>query len=177
MISLLFSAFALGHPDGLTAMPEEIDAWLNSVVLLQTDGAWCSGAVISSNQVVTAYHCVATGGQSRVELRDGTVLDGKTVSAFPKSDVALLEVELPSGLEPLQIRSDLPLPGTPVFALGHPLAPSAEELPRSASASRWLKLGTSTASFSEPLLLAAVTKGVSTLRLLSLPAQAPCDIF
>ena len=54
-------------------------------------------------------------------------LTEKTVSAFPKSDVALLEVELPSGLEPLQICSDLPLPGTPVLALGHPLALLADK--------------------------------------------------
>ena len=127
MISLILSALTFGHTEAHTALPEDINRWLDSVVLLQTDGAWCSGAVIASDQVVTAYHCVATGGQSRIELRDGRVFEGHAVSAFPKSDVAISRVDLPTQLQPLKFRTDAPIVGTSVYALGHPFAPLADK--------------------------------------------------
>ena len=48
---------------GDSATPENVDTWLNSVVMIQTDAAWCSGAVIDKTHIVTAYHCVSSGGK------------------------------------------------------------------------------------------------------------------
>ena len=40
---------------------QEIQGWLDAVVLLTNNGAFCSGALIDEEgTVLTAYHCVAS---------------------------------------------------------------------------------------------------------------------
>ena len=107
--------------------PAEIERWMNSVVLLITGSGWCSGVVVDeTGTIATAYHCVSTGQQSEVWLRDGTRLEGRVYAADPTHDLALLRAPELAGVEPLPIRTDQIKQGEIVYAMGHPYAPVAE---------------------------------------------------
>ena len=108
--------------------PEDIERWMDSVVLLITGPAYCSGAVIDDQgTVVTAYHCVATGQTSLVQLEDGTKGLSKILAVYPDADLALLEVEaFANKVPPLPIRQSEVRRGEVVYGLGHPFAPLAE---------------------------------------------------
>lgn len=112
------------------ATPDEIEAWLDSVVLLVTGNAWCTGVVIDEEgTVATAYHCVANGLRPLVRLRSGEDdrFVGKTIAARAKEDLALVKVPgLAGKVRPLAIR-DLPVRrGERVYGIGHPYAPAAD---------------------------------------------------
>jgi len=112
------------------ATPDEIEAWLDSVVLLLTGNAWCTGVVIDEEgTVATAYHCVANGLRPLVRLRTGEDdrFVGKTIAARAKEDLALVKVPgLAGKVRPLAIR-DIPVRrGERVYGIGHPYAPAAD---------------------------------------------------
>ncbi len=98
-----------------------LDAWLQSVVLLQMGPSWCAGVVIDpAGTVATAYHCVAGGLPVRVSFRDGEDRPGRVIARDPAHDLAILTVDLPAGVPWLPLREDDPAIGDTVFALGHP---------------------------------------------------------
>jgi len=105
----------------------DIERWLDSVVMLVTGPAWCSGVVIDDvGTVATAYHCIAMGRESRVSTRDGQEYIGETIAALPDEDLALLSVpELAGVVAPLPVRAERPALGETVYGLGHPYAPTA----------------------------------------------------
>ena len=110
------------------AAPRDIERWLDSVVMLITGPAWCSGVVIDDQgTVATAYHCVASGLRPQVHTRGGDVFVGRTQAGRPREDVALISVpELAGVVAPLAVRPDLPARGERVYGLGHPYAPVAD---------------------------------------------------
>lgn len=94
---------------------------LDSVVIVESGGAFCSGAVVAGERVLTAYHCVAaSGGRARIRTRDGERLVGRVRGRDVAADLAWLDVP---GLSapPLEIRPGAPTPGEAVRALGHPM--------------------------------------------------------
>lgn len=117
-----------------------IDAWLDSVVLLQTGPSLCAGVVVAEAEdtavaelptptseggvttriVATAYHCVATGLAPRVKYRGGEAHTGRVVARDPAHDLALVEVEVPAGVAGLPLRTEPVTIGDTVYALGHP---------------------------------------------------------
>ncbi|MBM4390224.1 MAG: trypsin-like peptidase domain-containing protein [Deltaproteobacteria bacterium] len=101
-----------------------MEHWIDAVVLLVTGPSICAGVALDDRTVATAYHCVATGQRPRVERRDGTRGQGRTVAMDPAHDLALVEVE-GLALSWLPPRDDLPLPGERVYAIGHPYASAA----------------------------------------------------
>lgn len=108
------------------ASPSAIASWQDSVVLLLTGPAWCSGVLIDDKgTVATAYHCVASGLRPQVTLRDGRTSLGRTVAARPREDLALIEVPELAGSPWLRVRTDEPAQGERVYGLGHPFAPYA----------------------------------------------------
>ena len=111
--------------------PDNIEQWMDSIALIITGPAYCSGAVIDNRgTVVTAYHCIATGQTSLVQLEDGTTGFSKIVAVAPEADLALLEVsEFAGKVPPLSIRQDTVRRGEVVYGLGHPFAPLAERNP------------------------------------------------
>lgn len=122
------AADPLTAPGPVMATPSEISTWLDSVVLLVTGPAYCSGVVIDDEgTVATAYHCVASGLRSRVTTRDGASGKGRVLATRPREDLALISVpELAGKVPPLSVRHDSPRQGERVYGLGHPFAPAAE---------------------------------------------------
>ena len=110
---------------------EVIEGWLDSVVLLLTGNAWCSGVVIDDKgTVATAYHCVANGLRPSVRVRfdEDARFVGRTIAAAAKEDIALVSVpELAGKVPPLQIREEVVARGDRVYGIGHPFAPAAEK--------------------------------------------------
>ena len=90
-------------------------------------GGQGSGVVIDdSGHVLTNNHVVATtagGGQVRVTLLDGRVLDADVVGLDPSTDLAVLRLlDPPADLVPVELgSSDQVRVGDPVMAVGNPL--------------------------------------------------------
>lgn len=101
--------------------------WLDAVVLLTTGSSVCAGTLVDTEgSVLTAYHCVANGLPSSVELHDGRVLRGRTVAADPEHDLALVVlIEAPQDVAPLRLADAPPVQGSEVWAIGHPFASAA----------------------------------------------------
>ena len=108
-------------------LPDDIDQWMKSVVLLLTGPAWCTGAVIDdAGTVATAYHCVASGLKVEVRTRSGDQYFGRMISADPDNDIALLRIpELAGTVPALALRDQAPRQGEAIYGLGHPFAPVA----------------------------------------------------
>ena len=106
----------------------QFESWLNGVVLLINNGAWCSGALIDQDgHVATAYHCIASNRPTYVETKLGHIGEGLVIAADPDHDLAILYVaafdqKLPQ-IQPLLIRDSVPNIGERMFGLGHPYAP------------------------------------------------------
>ena len=126
-LSFLLLGLAQAHSE---IGSQEIQDWLDAVVLLTNNGAFCSGALIDDGTVLTAYHCVASGRNTTVQTRSQNVYQGHTVAVDVQHDLALVQLEDWSSNEiliPLSVNLDSPMQGDWVYALGHPLAPYARK--------------------------------------------------
>ena len=110
-----------------TPLPDRIDTWMTSVVLVVTGPSWCSGVVIDDKgTVATAYHCIASGLRPEIRQRGGDSAMGEIVAVVPDDDLALLRVaDLAGVVKPLPLRADNPRQGERLYGLGHPFAPVA----------------------------------------------------
>ena len=109
------------------ASPDQIDAWLDSVVLLVNNGAWCSGAFIGTDgKIATAYHCVASGRETAVKLRSGALVYAETIAVDPKHDLAIIQAKGLKVKAVLPLSEGRPRQGDQLYALGHPMAPLAD---------------------------------------------------
>lgn len=118
------------YPTNSGSTMDNIPVWLDAVVLLVNNGAWCSGVLLPENgYVATAYHCVASGRDTLVQLRDGRSAHAQTISVDSTHDLAVLWVEEWQSLDvaSLSVVEDTPRVGEKVFALGHPYAPYARK--------------------------------------------------
>jgi serine protease Do len=82
-----------------------------------------SGFVIDpAGSIVTNYHVLENAFDISVTLYDGSVLPGKMLYASRLADLAVLHVESPTPLTPVQWGDSTKLQiGEPVFAIGNPL--------------------------------------------------------
>ncbi len=140
-IPLLFSLMGMARADPVTRppLPDRVDGWMESVVLMITGPGWCTGVVIDDKDtVLTAYHCVANGRRSEVRLRSGERFIGKTIAVVPRDDIALLKVEGISGKAPaMSLRDKAPRQGERVYGLGHPFAPASGRTPAMDGVLQW----------------------------------------
>jgi Trypsin-like peptidase domain len=76
--------------------------------------ARCQGVVAGDAQsALTAAHCLDEGERRvKVQLHDGRVLAAQVVRVNRAQDVAFLRLATPAGVEPLQVASALPFPGS-----------------------------------------------------------------
>lgn len=138
LVAIVLPALAAPEPPA-GALPGQVERWLDSVVMLVTGPAWCSGVVIDEQgTVLTAYHCVANGRRPHIVLRDGTRVTGRTTAMSPSDDLALVAApDLADKVRPLPIREDAPRQGEHVYGMGHPFAPAAEPGRRLEGMLRW----------------------------------------
>lgn len=137
ILSLLLWSQAHAHSNINTS---DIQRWLDAVVLLTNNGAFCSGSFVDdAGTVLTAYHCVASGRETIVQTRSDVTYTAETIAVDVKHDLALLQIQnwkSSVSIIPLVVRLDSPKQGEPVYALGHPLAPY-ERKPMLKGTLRW----------------------------------------
>ncbi len=119
-------------PPAVVAPPSCSEGWAarvyresrGSVVRIEDLRSFGAGFVMfSPTYVATAAHVVALGRPLVVTAADGSHQHAKVVAIDPENDVALLELEHPfPGAAPLVPASAPPVVGSPVLAIGHPLA-------------------------------------------------------
>ena len=84
---------------------------LGTAVLLRTDGI-----------AVTNAHVVGKETAVIVLLHDGAALDAKVLSLNEHEDLALLEIAgLPESIQAIELEAEVPMIGSEVYAVGHPL--------------------------------------------------------
>jgi Trypsin-like peptidase domain len=92
-----------------------------ATVAIESPG--CTGVVSESPQLVlTAKHCVA-GASLRIRLSTGDVRTAWVVATNAASDQAVLFLEEPAGVAPLDIARRPQIPGTVLYFSGHPDRP------------------------------------------------------
>ena len=106
---------------GGAGAPNEIAA--QTVLIVSTRGASCSGAVLSRVLVLTAAHCVQPQANYAIALVEG---------ASPRL-VRVLDVVLHPGFDPAQFKTRRPTPDLAILKLSEPLASA---LPRGAACNR-----------------------------------------
>lgn len=100
-----------------------VESWLDAVVRVEQGSSFCSGTTVTPHGLIlTAYHCVASGGEPRVEFRDGTVRQGRVVGTDVRADLALIETEVDRSDAWLPLSLEAPKVGSWVVALGHPIS-------------------------------------------------------
>ena len=107
------------------ARPEQVKDWMESVPLIITGAHYCSGVVLEPDgQILTAYHCIASGQKPKVFFEDGSVYTGEISIVDVASDLALINI--PEKRKGIPLRISKPQRGESIWALGHPFAPLAE---------------------------------------------------
>lgn len=97
------------------------DLPLDAVVLLLQGSGTCAGAFIDdTGTVVTAYHCVASGGRPKVTNHAGDTAVGRVIATRASMDMALISVPDLASDAWLPLRDGNPLLGETVRAIGHP---------------------------------------------------------
>lgn len=93
---------------------------LDSVVFVEQGSSACAGALVDEQgTVLTAYHCVVSGGRPRITTRDGRVAIGRVRTVDRRHDLALVDVPGLAGDPFLELGSEAKA-GDPVQVLGHP---------------------------------------------------------
>lgn len=94
-----------------------------AVVRIESAGSYGAGFLVSTNRhVATALHVVDLGRPVLVTLFDGTTRRARVVATDGEEDLAILELDEGASTAPLPLARDVPVPGQPVLAIGHPLA-------------------------------------------------------
>lgn len=93
---------------------------LDAVVFVAQGTHVCAGTRLDGDVVLTAYHCVVSGGPVRVRGRDGRQVVGRVRAVDRARDLALVDVPGLGG-PTLPWSPDPPTPGDAVRAIGHPL--------------------------------------------------------
>ena len=112
----LFAMAFLGPPAARAAPPA---VPLDAVVSVQLGESTCAGAFVAEDRVITAYHCVASGGRAVVTTRDGLSATARVVGTSVADDLALLETPVMAP-EVLEVRVDAPEIAESVWAIGQP---------------------------------------------------------
>jgi S1-C subfamily serine protease len=97
-------------PEGQGQSPEQYQSGLGSGFVWDQQG-----------HIITNNHVIDGADQINVNFSDGTSLQAELVGADPDSDLAVLKVDLPAGVEPLQLADSNTIKvGQLAIAIGNP---------------------------------------------------------
>jgi len=103
----------------LTALYERVRP---AVVRITAEGAYGSGFVIDDGATVaTAWHVVSGADSIWLQTTSGEEVQATLLDWDKEADVALLTLDEPLDVEPLQLSDAVPVVGDTLFAIGHPL--------------------------------------------------------
>ncbi|UPW01158.1 trypsin-like peptidase domain-containing protein [Halorussus gelatinilyticus] len=92
-----------------------------SVALIRTPrGSQGSGFLYDERHFVTNYHVVGESDRVSVQFDDTVSRVGRVVGRDPRSDLAVIEVDVPDGIAPLDLIDSEPAIGTRVAVVGSP---------------------------------------------------------
>lgn len=102
------------------ADPPSAPSAMDTVVFVEQGSSACAGTFIDEKgTVLTAYHCVVSGGRPRIETRDGRVAIGRVRRVDRRHDLALIDVPSFAGEPHLELGPQA-APGDTARVLGHP---------------------------------------------------------
>ncbi|WP_276298904.1 S1C family serine protease [Halorussus lipolyticus] len=93
----------------------------DAVALIRApSGSQGSGFCYDDSHFVTNYHVVGDADRVSVQFDDTTSRLGRVVGRDPRSDLAVVAVDVPDGIEPLSVVDSEPAIGTRVAVVGSP---------------------------------------------------------
>jgi S1-C subfamily serine protease len=97
----------------------------SSVLVLPSE---CGGVLTASQALVaTALHCIDRDAVLRVRTSAGATLDARVEAVDADADQALLRLERPAGVPPLDLARRPPIDGTVVYFQGNPKRPRPQD--------------------------------------------------
>ncbi len=109
------------------AAPTGVEQALSAAAVL-LDGGRCSGVLVDGpDLVLTAEHCITGEATHDLTFSDGTKRTGWVAGVDHAADQALLLLEEPVALKPLQLVRQLPIAGTVLYFAGNPRSPRFQE--------------------------------------------------
>ncbi len=91
-------------------------------------GSGCSGVLVDGpDLVLTAEHCITDGATHQLRFSDGSQRTGWVAGVDHVADQALLLLEEPVTLAPLQLVRQPPIAGTILYFAGNPKNPRFQE--------------------------------------------------
>jgi hypothetical protein len=95
----------------------------NKIPVIVSGGALCSGALIESDVVLTAAHCVASLHPIFVHFKGMPVFKGTILILSKNVDIALIKLNSKPNLDPIPLmaESEKNIEGTAIATIGHPV--------------------------------------------------------
>ena len=104
------------------SLPDLLQQVLSSVVLIDIGNAQASGFVVSPGMICTNHHVIEHATSAEINFNNGRKVKADGVLFQNESmDIAILKVDIPSGVRSLKIKSRNPRQGEKVYAIGHPM--------------------------------------------------------
>ncbi len=95
---------------------------------VQLDGGSCSGVLVDGpDLVLTAKHCITSGATHALRFSNGAERTGWVAGVDDDADQALLLLEEPVPLQPLQVAKQPAIAGTVLYFAGNPRNPRFQE--------------------------------------------------
>ncbi len=115
------------EPEPRPALVQLYEQVKPAVVRVHTRNGVGTGFLIAPDRIATAWHVAEVRHDLRIETLDGTLIAVQVASRDKKKDLAVLTLEEPllvngEAVTPLALAPETPPVGTPMAALGHPLA-------------------------------------------------------
>jgi len=125
--AVLLAAGAAAPPAGAFDDPRALLRMLHAASVVVASG--CSGALVEDRDlVVTARHCVRNATVVEVALSTGETRRGRVVAEDRGADQALLLLDAPVAVEPLQLARRPPSPRDRLYFEGNPSRPNPQEV-------------------------------------------------
>ena len=104
------------------SLPDLLQQVLSSVVLIDIGNAQASGFVVSPGMICTNHHVIEDATSAEINFNNGRKVKADGVLFQNESmDIAILKVDIPSGVSSLKLKPRDPRQGEKVYAIGHPM--------------------------------------------------------